>query len=143
MPFSISNPPKQIQKLPKGAQRIWIAAFNASFKDGNDATASKIAWAAVKRSYRKVGDKWVRKMPAEVAAGEAPPVETPTDERLLISDNSSWEDIESAVSRALHDRFGFEVWRRATFADHVVYEKGTKLFKVGWATNDEGEVEII
>lgn len=59
--YTMSNPPTQIKKLPKGAQRIWISAFNAAFKKWGDTRARKIAWNAVKQVYRKVGEKWVRK----------------------------------------------------------------------------------
>lgn len=50
--------------LPPHAQEIYLAAFNNAWRqhardpDGK-AIVHRIAWAAVKRSYRKDGDVWV------------------------------------------------------------------------------------
>lgn len=62
-PFKrLSDLPKGVQSLPAGAQRIWRSAFNSSLeRDGNELRAIKIAWSAVKKVYRKVGDKWVKR----------------------------------------------------------------------------------
>ncbi|HEY6432595.1 MAG TPA: ChaB family protein [Acetobacteraceae bacterium] len=47
--------------LPPHAQDIFREAFNHAWQQhgGDEATAFRIAWAAVKRSYRKRGDRWV------------------------------------------------------------------------------------
>lgn len=53
--------------LPGGAKKIWISAFNGSWKDtckdrsDRDECAAKIAWSAVKKKYKKSGDTWVKK----------------------------------------------------------------------------------
>jgi len=64
MPYTRDNPPARIKKLPKHAQSIWISAYNNAIKqyEGNEERANKVAWGAVKRDYKKVGDKWVKKM---------------------------------------------------------------------------------
>lgn len=54
------------ERLPEHAQDIFRAAFNhAWLEHGGDAEreaiAHRIAWAAVKRRYRKLGDRWVEK----------------------------------------------------------------------------------
>jgi cation transport regulator len=74
MPYkTITDLPTSIQShLPKHAQEIYLAAFNNAWaqyedpkkrrdKDSHEEIAHKIAWAAVKHSYEKQGDKWVRK----------------------------------------------------------------------------------
>ena len=64
MPYEIGNPPEKIKKLPKHAQRIWIAAFNSAWEQyGHDEEkANKVAWSAVKKLYRKNDSgKWVKK----------------------------------------------------------------------------------
>lgn len=63
MPYTTSNPPDRIKGLPKHAQAIFIAAFNSAIEqyNGNEERANKVAWAAVKTKYKKVGDKWVAK----------------------------------------------------------------------------------
>jgi cation transport regulator len=50
--------------LPLHAQEIFLAAFNNAWQQhasefDHEATAHRIAWAAVKRHYHKVGDDWV------------------------------------------------------------------------------------
>ncbi len=58
-------PPKD---LPSGAKKIFVAAEanarNTTCKDEGDRKdecASRIAWSAVKKKYKKVGDEWVQK----------------------------------------------------------------------------------
>jgi cation transport regulator len=47
--------------LPDHAQDIFRGAFNNAWEryGGNEEIAFRIAWAAVKRQYRKRGDRWV------------------------------------------------------------------------------------
>jgi cation transport regulator len=58
--------------LPKGAQNIYMEAYNSAwdqYKDpqerrgdaSREETAHKVAWNAVKKKYEKKGDKWVKK----------------------------------------------------------------------------------
>lgn len=55
--------PDWVKKMPKHAQEIWRKAWNSAYaQHKNDEKAFKIAIAAVKRDYKKVGDKWVKKM---------------------------------------------------------------------------------
>jgi len=66
MPYSSSAdlPPSIRNHLPKHAQDIYRAAFNASFASHahdprREEIAHRTAWAAVKKSYVKSGDRWV------------------------------------------------------------------------------------
>ncbi len=57
LPDSVSH------HLPPHAQDIYRAAFNHAFEahagdPRQEEAAARIAWAAVKRSYVKVGDRW-------------------------------------------------------------------------------------
>lgn len=61
-------PPAVRKHLPGHAQEIFLAAFNNAFQshEGDphqDQIAFRIAWAAVKRSYMKVGGNWIPKDP--------------------------------------------------------------------------------
>ena len=52
------------QRLPEHAQAIFLAAFNAAWRQHAhdaevEAIAHRIAWAAVKRRYRRQGEVWV------------------------------------------------------------------------------------
>jgi cation transport regulator len=66
MPYrQIEDLPRAIRgHLPQHAQEIYLAAFNnawdqhADARDG-EAMVHRIAWAAVKRRYRKAGEEWV------------------------------------------------------------------------------------
>ena len=66
MPYATNDdlPPGVQQHLPAHAQDIFRAAFNHAFADHagdprREEAARRIAWAAVKRSYVKVGDQWL------------------------------------------------------------------------------------
>lgn len=54
------------RRLPDHAQDIYRAAFNHAYAahvndPRREEAAHRIAWAAVKRSYVKVGDSWIAK----------------------------------------------------------------------------------
>lgn len=66
MPYrGIDDLPDRIRRhLPAHAQEIFVAAFNRAWADrageaGQEETAFRIAWAAVKRRYRRQGEVWV------------------------------------------------------------------------------------
>lgn len=64
---------KQIDTLPAGAKRTFREAHKSALKeykdpdrrrkksDSPEKVAHKVAWSAVKKKYKKSGDKWVRK----------------------------------------------------------------------------------
>jgi cation transport regulator len=52
--------------LPLHAQEIYLAAFNNAWTEYQsrgveqpEQTAHRVAWAAVKRKYRKSGERWI------------------------------------------------------------------------------------
>ena len=58
--------PPAVRRLPPHAQHIFLAAFNSAWQAyagygplEQEQTAFRIAWAAVKRRYRKAGERWV------------------------------------------------------------------------------------
>jgi len=62
MPYaSVKQLPAAVKRLPGHAKRIFRAAFNSAYKQhsGDETTAFKIGWSAVKKQYRKQGDRWV------------------------------------------------------------------------------------
>ncbi len=53
-----------MRRLPPHAQEIFLAAFNSAWQSYEGAgdqeeIAFRVAWAAVKKRYRKVGGAWV------------------------------------------------------------------------------------
>jgi len=66
MPYaSLHDLPPAVRKLPLHAQEIFRAAFNAAWQSlavaNREETAFRIAWAAVKKRFCKVGEAWVDK----------------------------------------------------------------------------------
>jgi cation transport regulator len=79
MPYAkVSEIPEKVRgKLPSHAQEIYRSAFNNACKQyeseekrktgsGQEQTAHKVAWAAVKQKYRKdrTSGQWVEKAPS-------------------------------------------------------------------------------
>lgn len=61
-PTNADLPPPLRRVLPEHAQDIYRAAFNIAWDEyGDEETAHRVAWAAVKRKYRKVNGIWVPK----------------------------------------------------------------------------------
>ena len=68
MPYRFNDdlPPSVRNHLPERAQDIYREAFNHAYfaHEGDprqEEAAHRIAWAAVKRAYVKVGDVWERR----------------------------------------------------------------------------------
>ena len=67
MPYeTFSDLPPAIRRLPRHAQEIFRAAFNAAWQSyadrgtkAREEIAHRVAWAAVKKRYRKSGERWV------------------------------------------------------------------------------------
>ena len=66
MPYAHNSdlPPAVRAHLPARAQDIYREAFNHAWAEygaapGDEAIAHRVAWAAVKRHYHKVGHDWV------------------------------------------------------------------------------------
>ncbi|HEX5453186.1 MAG TPA: ChaB family protein [Stellaceae bacterium] len=69
MPYVTTDDlPPAVRHLPPHAQEIFLAAFNSAWgtyadrgPTGQEEAAFRVGWAAVKKQYRKSGDRWVRK----------------------------------------------------------------------------------
>jgi len=65
MPYaSTLDPPPAVQQLPPHAQEIFRSAFNGAWQSyagrvDQEEIAFRVAWAAVKKNYRKTGRQWV------------------------------------------------------------------------------------
>lgn len=64
MPYATNeNLPASVRgHLPPPAQDIFREAFNRAFERYDEATAFRVAWAAVKRRYAKIDGEWVRRV---------------------------------------------------------------------------------
>ena len=57
-----SELPSTLQRSPKKAQRTFAKAHDAAAGEyGDEKRANQVAWAAVKHSFEKVGDRWQAK----------------------------------------------------------------------------------
>jgi cation transport regulator len=63
-----SELPPTVRRLPPHAQEIFLEAFNSAWQSYADRGAHdqeeiafRVAWAAVKKRYRKQGETWVAK----------------------------------------------------------------------------------
>jgi cation transport regulator len=74
MPYDkLSELPDSVKNsLPKHAQEIYKEAYNSAWEEyadpkerrdnaSREETAHKVAWSAVKKKFRKEGEKWVPK----------------------------------------------------------------------------------
>ena len=69
MPYNaLDDLPPAVRRLPRHAQEIFRAAFNTAWQSHagltaaeQEETAFRIAWAAVKKRYRKIGDFWLER----------------------------------------------------------------------------------
>jgi cation transport regulator len=69
MPYAALNElPLAVRDLPWHAQEIFRAAFNSAWEsyadrrpDAQEEIAFRVAWAAVKKRYRKLGGRWAEK----------------------------------------------------------------------------------
>jgi cation transport regulator len=75
MPYASNDDlPEAVQRhLPPHARDIYRAAFNHAFEahahdPRQEEAAHRIAWAAVKRNYVKIGDSWMARQGTAVQA---------------------------------------------------------------------------
>ena len=69
MPYvTTADLPPAVRRLPPHGQEIFLSAFNSAWDSNSDRdpreqeeTAFRVAWAAVKKRYRKQGEHWVAK----------------------------------------------------------------------------------
>jgi cation transport regulator ChaB len=57
-----SELPSTLQRSPRKAQRTFAKAHDSAVEEyGDEKRATQVAWAAVKHSFEKVGDRWAKK----------------------------------------------------------------------------------
>ncbi len=62
MPYKANEIPSGTERVPEHGQSIYRAAFNSAHAGGaSEESAHAIAWSAVKRKYKKHGDRWISK----------------------------------------------------------------------------------
>jgi len=66
-----SSKSKRSRDLPKKANEIWKKVYQSAIDAGDsEDKAARKAWGAVEKSYKKVGDKWVKRSKKTVESGQ-------------------------------------------------------------------------
>jgi cation transport regulator len=92
------------ENLPAGAKKIYNAAeanarkTTCKDREDKDACVNKIAWSAVKKKYKKVGDKWMPK--AELASFSMAITNTSYDKA---TDTRRWKAVASDTDEDLYN----------------------------------------
>jgi uncharacterized protein len=68
MPYKSGDVPGGTEKVPPHGQAIYRSAFNAAYEKYGEERAHAVAWQAVKRKFKKKGDRWVSKDGDEIMA---------------------------------------------------------------------------
>ena len=139
MPYkSVSElPPPVKDNLPTKAEKIYMAAYNSAWEQHGkekdaEITCNSIAWAAVKRSYKKNPDgKWVAK--------ESKEAKMVTKEAEL-----SAEDKKTLLQTALTDEYKLTVESpipsgvvvEEVFDDALIYNIDGQLYKASYEMED-------
>ena len=67
-----SELPSTLRRSPKKAQRTFAKAHDSAAEEyGDERRANQVAWAAVKHSFEKVGDRWAKKERAKKGPSDA------------------------------------------------------------------------
>ena len=129
--------PKPVRDaLDDDAQTTWRKAHDAALEtyDGDEQKAAAVAWSAVKRKWKKDGDRWVKKSFME---------------RLTKLDaDESTQDREMKLREAWRRQFPRKgeyedmPWVRDVFEDHVIIEQGDDGWKVPYSIGADDEVSF-
>ena len=135
MPYSsvAELPPPVKDNLPAPAEKIFMAAYNSAWEQHGkekdaEMTCTSIAWAAVKKSYKKSeGDKWV----AKEAAGD------------LSDDNK-----KDLLQKSLISHYGLDVeipkpdsiWVKDVFEEAIIYCIDGQDYKMRYEMGEAGEI---
>lgn len=66
-----SSKSKRSRDLPKKANEIWKKVYQSAIDAGDsEDKAAKKAWGAVEKSYKKVGDKWIKRSKKSAEANQ-------------------------------------------------------------------------
>jgi len=66
-----SSKSKKSRGLPKKADDIWEKVYQSAIDAGDsEEKAARKAWGAVEKSYKKVGDKWVKRSKKSAEANQ-------------------------------------------------------------------------
>ena len=98
MPYSRNKDlPEGVKNaLPRTGQTIWRKAFNSALEgtcDGDEECAAKVAWSAVKKVFKKEGDKWVKKQLASPSMLVQFPIEEGPEEGIPFFDGVDLDKI--------------------------------------------------
>lgn len=119
--------PEGVKGLPAAGQSMWRRVFNNSHGKYGEEKAFAIAWGAVKRAFKKMGDKWVPKAKGAKAAAKSLGESVFDDLHKMLGESLS--ERMSTVSSAVHEMSEYSSagdkaggWAREVFESSVIVE---------------------
>lgn len=117
MPYrSIEELPPQVKVLPVEAQRLFLKVVNEALEqyDGDEEKAFAVAWSVVKKQWKKVDDKWVKRAGLQITYLAAVTELRDDDGRHLATfylmntslNRNNWRVTEKALEEALPTLLG-------------------------------------
>jgi transcriptional regulator with XRE-family HTH domain/cation transport regulator ChaB len=133
MPIGISKAP---ETLSKPAKQLWVDTFNGVFENCKDLEkicderATKIAWSQIRKSYRKLGDKWVSKSEYDEAYHDV--LLTITKASLQPDGSVRWQAVASDTGKdRAEERTSIELFQdwidRITYKADIPYLPAPKM----------------
>jgi transcriptional regulator with XRE-family HTH domain/cation transport regulator ChaB len=133
MPIGLSKAPRT---LPKTAKKLWVDTFNGALEDCEGTTkecderAAKIAWAQIRKGYRKMEDKWIAKSEYEDSYHDV--LLTITKASLQPDGSVRWQAVASDTGKdKAQERTSVELFQdwidRITYKADVGYLPAPKL----------------
>ena len=131
MPYgTLAELPDAVKELPKHAQEIYMAAFNAAFKqyDGDEGKSHGTAWAAVKMKYEKnTQGNWVAKE---------------SRRESMLSDKNKSNLLQAALVSEYKIGQSVPIPKNLTidevFGDKVIYDVDGQLYESSYELDENG-----
>ena len=103
MPTKKEDLPDTLKRSPKKAQETWLATHDSAVEQyGEGERAHRTAFAALKRTYEKVGDRWVAK--DEPGPSDPRATKTTAQKRRNVGETFGGVDYYGHTKQELYER---------------------------------------
>ncbi len=125
MPYTLEELKKdsRFKGLPTSALKIFIAAFNSALKEypDDETKCFQTAWAAVKKKFKKVGDKWAA---------------------FSIDLNERMDDILTAILEVYPNTKDSWTYIQRFYDDHIIIIINDDLFSINYMVDADGKITL-
>lgn len=139
MPYKSLNelPPPVKDNLPTHAEEIYMATYNSAWEQHGkekdaEITCNSIAWAAVKRAYKKVEGKWVAKESKEVIMPKVKEAELSAEDKKTLLQTALTNEYKLAVESPIPSGIVVE----EVYDDALIYNIDGQLYKASYEMED-------